>query len=84
MVKYLFLLYGRPEDQLPEPGTEKFGRMRAEWEAATGAMARAGVLLDCAPLQPPAATTTLSVSGGETLLTDGPAAEIKEHFGGYP
>jgi hypothetical protein len=83
MVKYLFLLYGRPEDQLPEPGTEKFGRMRAEWEAATGAMARAGVLLDCAPLQPPAATTTLSVSGGETLLTDGPAAEIKEHFGGY-
>jgi hypothetical protein len=83
MVKYMFLLYGRPEDQLPEPGGEEFERMRAEWAAATGAMARAGVLLDCAPLQPPAAATTLSVRDGKTLLTDGPAAEIKEHFGGY-
>ncbi len=83
MVKYLFLLYGRPDEQLPGPGTEEFDRMRAEWGAATGAMTQAGVLIDCAPLQPPAATTTLSVSGGDTLLTDGPAAEIKEHFGGY-
>ena len=83
MVKYLFLLYGRPDEQLPEPGTEAFDRMRAEWGAATGAMAQAGVLIDCAPLQPPAAATTLSVRNGDTLLTDGPAAEIKEHFGGY-
>ena len=83
MVKYMFLLYGRPDEQLPEPGTEEFARMRAEWSAATGTMAQAGVLIDCAPLQPPAAATTVSVSGGETLLTDGPAAEIKEHFGGY-
>ena len=83
MVKYLFLLYGRPDEQLPEPGTEAYDRMRAEWGAATGAMAQAGVLIDCAPLQPPAAATTLSVRNGETLLTDGPAAEIKEHFGGY-
>ena len=83
MVKYMFLLYGGPGDQLPEPGTDEFERMRAEWGAATGAMDRAGVLLDCAPLQPPSAATTVQVRGGETLLTDGPAAEIKEHFGGY-
>ena len=83
MVKYLFLLYGRPDEQLPRPGTEEFDRMRAEWEAATGAMTQAGVLIDCAPLQPPAAATTVRVRDGETLLTDGPAAEIKEHFGGF-
>ena len=83
MVKYMFLLYGRPEEQLPEPGSEEFERMRAEWGVATGAMARAGVLLDCAPLQPPAAATTVRVRDGETLLTDGPAAEIKEVFGGF-
>ena len=64
MVKYLFLLYGRPDERLPEPGSEEFDRMRAEWGAATGAMAEAGVLIDCAPLQPPAATTTLSVRDG--------------------
>jgi hypothetical protein len=46
-------------------------------------MADAGVLIDCAPLQPPAASTTVQVRGGETLLTDGPAAEIKEVFGGF-
>src|SRR5262249_42224230 len=80
MVKYMFLLYGTSES-LPEPGTEEFARMLADWDAATGAMARAGVLIDCAPLQPPAAATTLRVRDGETLLTDGPAAEIKEHFG---
>jgi hypothetical protein len=46
-------------------------------------MADAGVLIDCAPLQPSAASTTVRVRGGETLLTDGPAAEIKEQFGGF-
>jgi hypothetical protein len=46
-------------------------------------MAKAGVLIDCAPLEPPSAATTLQVRDGETLLTDGPAAEIKEQFGGY-
>jgi len=82
MVKYLFLLYGTSET-LPGPGTEEFAKMLVDWEAATGVMARAGVLIDCAPLQPPATATTVRVRDGETLLTDGPAAEIKEHFGGY-
>ena len=41
------------------------------------------MLIDCAPLQPAAAATTVRVRDGETLLTDGPAAEIKEQFGGY-
>jgi len=46
-------------------------------------MADAGVLIDCAPLQPVSASTTVRVRGAETLLTDGPAAEIKEQFGGF-
>jgi hypothetical protein len=46
-------------------------------------MAEAGVLIDCAPLKPPATATTLRIRDGETLLTDGPAAEIKEQFGGF-
>ena len=78
MVKYMFLLYGTSQT-LPEPGTEEFTRMRADWDAATGAMTRAGVLIDCAPRQEAAAATTVRVRDGETLLTDGPAAEIKEH-----
>ena len=79
-MKYMFLLYG-PE--LPEPGTEEARTLLEQWSTARQAMADAGVLIDCAPLQPPAASTTVRVRGGETLLTDGPAAEIKEQFGGF-
>ena len=81
-MKYLFLLYGA-DGPLPEPGTSEYAAMVKEWGAATGAMADAGVLVDCAPLQPPSTSTTLRFRDGEVLLTDGPAAEIKEHFGGF-
>jgi hypothetical protein len=81
-MKYLFLLYG-PDGPLPEPGTAEHKEMFERWSAATEAMARAGVLIDCGPLQPAAASTTVRVRDGETLLTDGPAAEIKEQFGGF-
>jgi hypothetical protein len=79
-MKYMFLLYDKP---LNEQSAEEQRETYAAYEAATTRMAEAGVLIDCAPLQPVAASTTVRVRGGETLLTDGPAAEIKEHFGGY-
>lgn len=80
-MKYLILLYAsKPE--LPEPGTAEFGRLMAEWAVAKQAMSDAGVLIECSPLQPPNASTTVRVRDGETLVTDGPAAEIKEVFGG--
>jgi hypothetical protein len=81
-MRYLFLLYG-PDEPLPGPETPEGQKMIGEWRTATEAMAKAGVLIDCGPLQPPAAATTVRVRDGDTLLTDGPAAEIKEQFGGY-
>jgi hypothetical protein len=81
-VRYLFLLHSsRPA--LPDPGTQAFDEMNAAWAAATVPMTRAGVLIECAPLGPVDTATTVRVRGGETLLTDGPAAEIKEQVGGY-
>ena len=77
----MFLLYANKP--LPEPGTGEARQLLAAWNSATSQMAEAGVLIDCGPLQPPSASTTVSVRDGETLLTDGPAAEIKEHFGGF-
>lgn len=79
-VKYMMLLYG---PDLPEPDTDEARKLFADWAAARGAMEDAGVLIDCAPLYPPASSTTVQVRAGETLLTDGPAAEIKEYFGGF-
>jgi hypothetical protein len=80
-VKYMFLLYA--DKPLPEPGTDEARQLLEAWGSATSEMAEAGVLIDCGPLQPPSVSTTVSVRDGEALLTDGPAAEIKEHFGGF-
>jgi hypothetical protein len=79
-VKYMMLLYG---PDLPEPGTDEARALLADWATAKGAMEDAGVLIDCAPLYPVGSSTTVQVRDGQTLLTDGPAAEIKEHFGGF-
>ena len=81
-VKYLFLL-NRTEDALPDPGTPEAAAMLAAYTEVTAAMSAAGVLVDCAPLHPQSATTTVRVRDGQTLITDGPAAEIKEQLGGY-
>jgi hypothetical protein len=80
-VKYMFLLYA--DKPLPEPGTDEARQLFEAWNLATKDMAEAGVLIDCGPLQPPDASTTVRVRDGAALLTDGPAAEIKEHFGGF-
>jgi hypothetical protein len=79
-VKYMLLLYG---PDLPEAGTDEARKLFEDWNVAREAMEDAGVLIDCAPLYPVTSSTTVQVRDGETLLTDGPAAEIKEHFGGF-
>jgi hypothetical protein len=82
-MKYLFLLNRAADADLPDPGTPEAAAMFTAWQAAAGAMAAAGVLIDCAPLESVTAATTVRVRGGQTLLTDGPAAELKEQVGGY-
>ena len=81
-MKYMLLL-NRMSDALPEPGTPEIDRINQEYGAAVQAMAQAGVLVDCAALTARSSTTTVRVRDGETLITDGPSAEIKEQLGGY-
>jgi len=77
----MFLLYS--DKSLAELDAAEARQLFEDWALATSEMAAAGVLIDCGPLQPPSASTTVEIRDGETLLTDGPAAEIKEHFGGF-
>jgi len=81
-MKYLLLLH-TPDDGLPVEGTAAYADTYARYSSAMGAMAQAGVLIECAPLRAWSSATTVRVRDGETLLTDGPAAEIKEQVGGY-
>jgi hypothetical protein len=81
-MKYIALFYGEPGTG-PAPGTPEFMKMLGEFQSATEAMDDAGILVDSSPLQPPQTATTVRVRDGETLLSDGPFAEIKEQLGGY-
>ena len=42
-----------------------------------------GLLVAAEALQPVETATTVRVEGGQTLLTDGPFLDAKEHLGGY-
>ena len=80
-MKYLMLLYG---PDLPAPGTVEARKLLEDWAAARQAMADAGVLIDCAPLQPTSASTTVQVRNGEALLADGPQPRSRRCSAGSP
>ena len=82
-MKYLLLLQRGAGEDLPDFGTPEATAMVSAWTSATDAMRAAGVLIDCAPLASASTATTVRVREGQTLLTDGPAAELKEQVGGY-
>ncbi len=46
-------------------------------------LAARGILVAAHALDEPPTATTLRVRDGETLLIDGPFAELKEHVGGF-
>jgi len=81
-VKYLFLLQ-TADDGPPVVGTPAAAQMYADYQVALHQMARAGVLLECAPLQGASVATTVRVREGQVTWTDGPAAELREQVGGY-
>jgi hypothetical protein len=81
-VKYLFLLHS-PEGPPTDQNSVEYADLFAAWATSTAEMREAGVLIDCAPLQPVSSATTVRVRDDQTILTDGPAAEIREQVGGY-
>jgi hypothetical protein len=75
-VKYLLLICG-PENRLND------GQRTSAWAEYTNELAAAGKVRGGERLRPAASATTLRVSGGERLLSDGPYAETKEQLGGF-
>jgi hypothetical protein len=81
-VKYLALIYAdeRPWEQFSAEERETaYARYRAFGEEAT----KAGVAIGGAELGSTRDATTVRIRDGETLVTDGPYAEVKEALGGY-
>jgi hypothetical protein len=79
-MKYLLQIY-------PGTATAEFMRLPAhEQEAILGeymAIGQSPGVIGGNQLQPVETATTVRVRDGETLLTDGPFVDAKEHLGGY-
>lgn len=79
-MKYLFQFY-------PGRSVEEFERLsESERQAIVEeylALRRLPAVVGGGQLQPVETATTVRVENGETLLTDGPFIDAKEHLGGY-
>jgi hypothetical protein len=75
-VKYLLLICG-DENRLNDAQ-----RMEA-WNAYSNGLATTGKIRGGERLRPAASATTLRLTNGQRLLSDGPYAETKEQLGGY-
>jgi len=79
-MQYLLQIYAGP-------ARDEFDRLPADEQQAIVdeylAIGQAPGIVGGAQLQPVETATTVRVQNGETLLTDGPFVDAKEHLGGY-
>jgi hypothetical protein len=81
-MRYMLLIY-ESEANLQKMTEEDGNRIMGEYMAFTDDIRRSGQYVAGAPLQPTPSATTVRVTNGKTLTTDGPFAETREQLGGY-
>jgi hypothetical protein len=81
-VKYLALIYG-DASRWETFSEEERKAVYALYTSFADQARAAGVLLGGAELAPTRDATTVRVRDDDTLVTDGPYAEVKEALGGY-
>lgn len=78
----MMLVYTK-EQSMAAATPEQMDKVKAgHWAVMTDARSR-GVFEGAEPLQPTATATTVRVSDGKVLTSDGPFAETKEQLAGY-
>ena len=81
-MKYMLLIYDNPDTReifFSEQGTS----LMAEIDTIMNELTESGELVGTEALADPSTTRTVRVQNGVPVVTDGPLAEAKEHFGGY-
>ena len=81
-MKYMLLIYVDPQ-AAPEDGTPERNAEGQAYGTYTQELVAAGAMLSGDPLHGNETATTVRVRDGETLTSDGPFAETKEHLAGY-
>jgi hypothetical protein len=81
-MKYMLLIYDNPNTRevFFGPGSEP---LISEMQALMHELEESGELISTEPLADPVKTKTVRMRDGVSVVTDGPLAEAKEHFGGY-
>jgi hypothetical protein len=80
MTQYLLSVY-QPDGPAPEPADLQ--KIMADVDAVDAEMRTAGVWVFAGGLFPPSTATVIRPKDGDTLMTDGPFTEGKEHLGGF-
>jgi hypothetical protein len=82
-MKYAILIYG-DETANADASPEELQANLDGWWALEGELQKAnGVRLAGEALQPTSTATSIRISDGEAVTTDGPFAETKEQLGGF-
>ena len=79
-MKYALLIYAPPQGA---EGAKSIEGVYDSWLDYTVALRQSGALLAAEQLDQVDTATSVSLQGGERLLTDGPFMETKEHLGGF-
>ena len=75
------MIYG--QELVEEPPLEAMAAVMDDYNVFTQHLRDRGALIAGEGLQPTATATTVRVSDGRTITTDGPFAETKETLGGF-
>jgi hypothetical protein len=78
--QYLLSIY-QPDG--PTPGPEVLDGVMKKLDTLNADLKAAGAWVFAGGLHPPSSATVLRSGDGDTLVTDGPFAEGKEHLGGF-
>ncbi len=81
-MRYMLMIYDNPDTRELFTSPEGSGLM-AEMETLMAQLTESGELVGGEALADPSNTRTVRVQQGVPVVTDGPLAEAKEHFGGY-
>ncbi len=82
-MKYAILIYG-DETANADASPEELQANLDEWWALEGQLQKAtGVRLAGEALQPTSTATSIRITDGKPVTTDGPFAETKEQLGGF-
>jgi hypothetical protein len=82
IVQYMLLIYGT-EGSWESYSEQERKAIYQEYYALSNDLREQGKMINGSELQGTSTATTVTVRGGDAIVTDGPFAETKEALGGY-